>query len=86
MVVAQESSRVRITEEEIEQDLLTYLRRVEAGEVFIIVKGGKPIAEIRPIFPASKGLRPFGLCTGEFTVPNVFDDPLPEEITREFEG
>jgi antitoxin (DNA-binding transcriptional repressor) of toxin-antitoxin stability system len=85
MVVAQESTRAQVTEEEIKQDVLAYLRRVEAGEAFIIVKGGKPIAEIRPIFSASKGLRPFGLCTGEFVVPDGFDDPLPEEITREFE-
>ncbi len=33
-----------------------------------------------------KQLRPFGLCAGEFTVPDDFDDPLPEEILKEFEG
>lgn len=33
-----------------------------------------------------KTLRPFGLCAGEFTVPDDFDDPLPEEILKEFEG
>lgn len=31
-------------------------------------------------------LRPFGLCAGEFTVPNDFDMPLPEEILSAFEG
>jgi hypothetical protein len=30
--------------------------------------------------------RPFGLCAGEFVVPDDFDDPLPEEILRDFEG
>jgi hypothetical protein len=30
--------------------------------------------------------RPFGLCAGEFTVPADFDDPLPEDILRDFEG
>ena len=30
--------------------------------------------------------RPFGLCTGEFVVPDDFDDPLPEEILTAFEG
>ncbi|GAA6623498.1 DUF2281 domain-containing protein [Scytonema sp. NUACC26] len=30
--------------------------------------------------------RPFGLCTGEFTVPDNFNDPLPEEILSDFEG
>jgi hypothetical protein len=27
-----------------------------------------------------KKLRPFGLCAGEFTIPDNFDDPLSEEI------
>lgn len=30
--------------------------------------------------------RPFGLAFGEFTVPNDFDDPLPDEIAELFEG
>ena len=34
----------------------------------------------------AKGLRPFGLARGEFVVPDDFDDPLPEEILRDFEG
>ena len=30
--------------------------------------------------------RPFGLCAGEFSVPDDFDDPLPEYVIEEFEG
>lgn len=30
--------------------------------------------------------RPFGLCAGEFIVPDDFDDPLPEDILQDFEG
>ena len=30
--------------------------------------------------------RPFGLCAGEFVVPEDFDAPLPEEILNAFEG
>jgi len=30
--------------------------------------------------------RPFGLCKGEFHVPDDFDAPLPENIVKEFEG
>ena len=36
--------------------------------------------------PHNEPLRPFGLCVGEFTVPDDFDDPLPEHIIEEFEG
>lgn len=31
-------------------------------------------------------MRPFGVAAGEFTVADDFDDPLPEEIVREFAG
>ena len=75
-----------VREEEIEQDLPTYLQRVEAGETLVIIKAGKPMAEIKPVVSVSESLRPFGLCAGEFTVPNGFDDPLPEHIIQEFEG
>lgn len=30
--------------------------------------------------------RPFGLCAGEFTVPDDFDAPLPEDLLALFEG
>lgn len=42
-------------------------------------------AQLRPI-SSSKQLRPFGLCAGEFTVPDDFDAPLPEDILSAFEG
>jgi hypothetical protein len=41
-------------------------------------------AELRPI-SSTKQLRPFGLCAGEFTVPDDFDAPLPEDILSAFE-
>jgi len=31
-------------------------------------------------------VRPFGLCAGEFIVPDDFDAPLPETILQEFEA
>ncbi|MEA5508956.1 prevent-host-death protein [Crocosphaera sp. UHCC 0190] len=45
----------------------------------------KQLAELRPI-TNNKPLRPFGLCAGEFTVPEDFDAPLPEDILSAFEG
>jgi antitoxin (DNA-binding transcriptional repressor) of toxin-antitoxin stability system len=77
---------VQVSLDKIAQDLLAYLQRVEAGETLIIVKAGKPMAEIKPVVSATKTLRPFGLCAGEFTVPDDFDDPLPTDIIEAFEG
>ena len=72
--------------EDIQQDLSTYLQRVEAGETLVIIRAGKPVAEVKPVVPHVETLRPFGLCAGEFTVPEDFDAPLPEDILNAFEG
>ncbi len=32
-----------------------------------------------------KAPRPYALCAGEFTVPQNFDQPLPEDILKDFE-
>ena len=81
---------IQISVDEMKRDLPVYLNRVETGETLVIVKAGKPMAEIKPFIsnsnnsPAQK-LRPFGLCAGEFTVPDDFNAPLPESIIAEFE-
>lgn len=77
---------VNVTIDEIQRDPLKYLRQVESGITFIIIQADKPIAELRPIRSSGKQLRPFGLCAGEFTVPDDFDAPLPDEILNVFEG
>jgi antitoxin (DNA-binding transcriptional repressor) of toxin-antitoxin stability system len=76
----------RVSVEEIQQDVSAFLERVEAGETLLIMRTGKPIAEIKPVVVPPEALRPFGLCAGEFTVPEDFDAPLPEDIINAFEG
>ncbi len=76
---------LNVTINEIKNDPLKYLRLVEEGETVVIIRSEQAIAEIRPIVN-SKKLRPFGLCAGQFTVPDDFDAPLPEDILGAFEG
>jgi antitoxin (DNA-binding transcriptional repressor) of toxin-antitoxin stability system len=38
-----------INVQEIERDLRTFLRRVEAGESFLVVSGEHPVAEVRSV-------------------------------------
>ena len=76
---------MRVSVEEIQQDVSAFLQRVEAGETLLIVRTGKPIAEIKPVVVPPEALRPFGLCAGAFTVPEDFDAPLPEDIIKAFE-
>ena len=76
-----------VTLDEIQRDFLGCLHRVQAGETLVIVQVDKPIAAIKPIETNhTQELRPFGLCAGDFRVPDDFDDPLPEDIIKQFEG
>jgi antitoxin (DNA-binding transcriptional repressor) of toxin-antitoxin stability system len=77
---------VHVSVEEIQRDLAAYLQRVEAGETVVIVRAGQPIAEMKRVALGTKQLRPFGLCAGEFTVPDDFDAPFPKDLLNAFEG
>ncbi|MGH7223382.1 MAG: type II toxin-antitoxin system Phd/YefM family antitoxin, partial [Gemmataceae bacterium] len=75
-----------ITVQEIQRDFVAFLQRLEVGETLLLVRDGRPVAEVRPLAPATTQPRPFGLCSGPFSVPADFDHPLPDEILKEFEG
>ena len=79
-------NQLQVSVDEIEQDLPAYLQRVCAGETIVSVQAGEPMAEVKPIVPAAGSRRPFGLCAGEFSVPDDFDAPLSETILQEFEA
>jgi antitoxin (DNA-binding transcriptional repressor) of toxin-antitoxin stability system len=74
-----------VTIDIMQRNMREYLRRAQLGETITVIHKGTPVAEINP--PSSEEtLRPSGLCAGEFTVPDDFDDSLPEGILNEFEG
>ena len=76
-----------ISANEIQRDPAGFLRRVEAGESILVVKGEHPLAEVRPVQKRiESGRRPFGLCAVQFTVPDDFDQPLPDAVLDDFEG
>ena len=76
-----------ITVQDIQRDFHEFLRRVEAGESFLlVVRDETSVAEVRPATTTATQPRPYGLCTGRFTVPADFDRPLPDEILKEFKG
>jgi prevent-host-death family protein len=61
------------------------LRRVAAGEEITIANRGVPVARLVPV-PLEEPRRVLGAMRGQFTVPDDFDAPLPEEVLRLFEG
>ncbi len=71
----------QISLDKIKHDLPAFLRRVETGETFVIVRAGRAVAELKPvaadtITANAIGLRPHALARGEFVVPDDFSDPL----------
>ena len=52
------------------------LERVGHGQVYVITKRGRPVAELRPV-PGRTGLR-FGSDEGRITMSDDFDAPLPD--------
>jgi prevent-host-death family protein len=61
------------------------IARVEAGEEIVIARDGAPVARLVAIRqPLSKRIS--GRDRDLFTVPEDFDDPLPEGILEEFES
>jgi antitoxin (DNA-binding transcriptional repressor) of toxin-antitoxin stability system len=67
-------------------DPARFLARVEAGESLTVERDGTPVVELRPALHARLEPRPYGLCKGEFTVPDDFNDPLPDKLLDLFEG
>ena len=58
------------------------VRRAENGEEVVIARGGTPVARLVAI--ATTPAQRLGLDQGTFTVPDDFDDPLPDDLLDDF--
>lgn len=59
--------------------------RAAAGEEIIIARAGRPMARLVPLQPHPP-LRVPGRWKGKIRIAPDFDDPLPDELLRAFEG
>ncbi len=57
-----------------------------AGEEIVIARAGKPVARLVPLAEAKKPDRVLGAMAGQFTIPDDFDAPLPDDVLALFEG
>lgn len=60
-----------------------------AGKEVVIAKAGKPVARVVPFAVSASSEKPrrrLGLFAGEMTVPDDYNDPLPDSILASFEG
>jgi len=56
--------------------LSAILERVDRGQVYVITKRGRPVAELRPVARASA--LNFGADAGRIVIGEDFDAPLPD--------
>ncbi len=74
---------ITINMHEAKTQLSKLVERVCQGEEVIIARDGAPVARLVPM--RQMGERPMGLYAGKFSVPDDFNDPLPDEFSG-FEG
>jgi len=77
---------IKVNVHDAKTNLSRYLDKVEAGEVVVVCRHNKPVAELRAIEKPKKARRRFGIDEGKFEVPPSFFGPLPEEILKYFRG
>ena len=65
--------------------LSRYVAELEPGEVLLLCNRNEPVAELR-LVEKKKPKRRLGVAEGEFTVPDSFFEPLPDDILRAFNG
>jgi prevent-host-death family protein len=68
---------------EAKTQLSRLLRLVEQGDEVVIERDGQPVARLIAVAPRR---RRFGQLTGQLTVPEDFDAPLPDDVLDAFAG
>lgn len=70
---------------EVKAKLSEYLEAVGRGERVVICNRNRPVAELRAV-AAAPAARRLGTAVGAVTVPDAFNDPLPDDLLDAFEG
>ena len=78
---------IRVNIQDAKTHLSRYLHAAGNGEVVVVCRHNKPVAELRPIPPQPENPKAprFGLWEG-FGVSGTFFDPLPEDVLQAFSG
>ncbi len=63
--------------------LSKYVAELKPGETLILCNRNQPVAEIRSL-TRKAGKRRLDVFKGEFTVPDSFFEPLPDDLLKAF--
>jgi prevent-host-death family protein len=70
---------------EAKTNLSQLVERAAAGEEIVIAKAGRPLARLVPLAKRTTP-RPLGLYAGQVWMGDDFNDPLPDDIQKAFDG
>ena len=74
--------RLTVNMHQAKSDLSRLVARALEGDEVIIARRGQPVARLVPVRQPRVG----GLDRGKMWISPDFDDPLPEDLQRFFEG
>jgi prevent-host-death family protein len=74
---------VQVNIYEAKSKLSKLINQVIAGEEVIVAKSGKPVAKIVPLEKPIQDRKP-GSAKGKIIIAEDFDEPLPDDILKEF--
>jgi prevent-host-death family protein len=80
------SATVTVSLEDAEERLSALVERAAAGEEIVIEKAGRPRARLVSVSEAQSKRRSGGFLRGQIRIGEDFDDPLPDDILRAFNG
>lgn len=80
------SATVTVSLEDAEERLPALVERAAAGEEIVIEKAGRPRARLVAVSEAQSKRRLGGFLRGQIRIGEDFNDPLPHDILRAFNG
>lgn len=76
----------RVNIHDAKTNLSRYLAELTPGEPLVLCNRNKPVAELRSLRKKAARKPRIGAAKGEFSVPDSFFEPLPEDILKAFLG
>ena len=83
---AKSARRAVVNVAEAKARLPELIERAANGEEIVLSRAGRPRARLVPLEDGRKAVRVPGKGKGRFRIARDFDEPLPPEVLRAFEG
>jgi antitoxin (DNA-binding transcriptional repressor) of toxin-antitoxin stability system len=67
-------------------NLSRYVAELKPGEALVLCNRNEPVAELRSLVKKPKRKPRIGAFKGQFTIPDSFFEPLPDDLLKAFNG